>query len=98
MAYCTFPNRETAENICRDLVVSGTIKCANILPAHTAIYLWQGQLHNDPEVSAIMKLSARQQAALKLRIKSLHPYSNPALVMWPIEDGLPEFLNWVNTP
>lgn len=95
MAYCTFPDRETAENICRILVSEGTIACANVFPPHTAIYRWQNQIQSQSEVGVIMKLNSRKQTALKDKIKSSHPYTTPALVFWAVDDGLPEFLNWV---
>lgn len=97
MAYCTFPNRETAEDLCRALVSDGTIACANIFPPHTAVYKWNDEIKDEPEVAVIMKLHSRKQPALKAKIKGSHPYTSPALVFWPVEDGLPDFLSWVHS-
>lgn len=95
LAYCTFPDNTTAESICRILVQDGTIACANILAGHTAIYSWQGTLHSEAEVGAILKLNARKRKALEERIRGTHPYSVPALVFLKTDGGLPEFLSWV---
>ena len=95
MGYCTFPTKEVAESICRLLVTDQIIACANIFPPHTAIYAWQGKIQTESETAVIMKLNARKRSALKERIRATHPYSVPALVFWSIEDGLPEFVNWV---
>lgn len=95
IGYCTFPTKEVAETICRQLVTEQVIACANIFPPHTAIYGWQGRIETSAECAVIMKLNARKQSALKERVRATHPYSVPALVFWTIEDGLPEFVNWV---
>ncbi len=94
-AYCTFPTKEVAETICRQLVAEQIIACANIFPPHTAIYSWQSKIQNEQECAVIMKLNARKQSALMERVRATHPYSVPALVFWPIEGGIPEFVNWV---
>jgi periplasmic divalent cation tolerance protein len=94
-AYCTFPNRKTAEKICRQLVADGTIACANIFAPHTAIYKWEGKIQKDQEVAVIMKLKSRNKPELKKAILKNHPYTVPALVFWKVDDGLTEFLRWI---
>ena len=95
LAYCTFPDETTAENICTRLTAESTIACANILGPMTAIYKWQGQLAREKEWSAILKTSVLKRATLKERVRALHPYTNPCLIFLNIEDGLPDFLTWI---
>lgn len=95
MAYCTFPTKDVAEDICRQLVFEGTIACANIFQPHTAIYAWAGKIQSESECAAILKLNVRKQKALMEKVRDKHPYLIPALVFLPIEAGLPEFLQWV---
>jgi periplasmic divalent cation tolerance protein len=95
IGYCTFPDRETAESICQELVEQNLIACANIFAPHKAIYSWLGKTEKTQEVAAILKLNARKQASVMEKFRAKHPYSVPALVFWPIEGGAPEFLNWV---
>jgi periplasmic divalent cation tolerance protein len=95
LAYCTFPDEATAQRICEILVAEGTIACANILGPMQSIYKWDGKLNKEKEWGAILKTSALKQAMLKERIRATHPYSNPCLVFLKIEDGLPDFLNWI---
>jgi periplasmic divalent cation tolerance protein len=94
-AYCTFPNEATAEQICEALVLENLIACANIFGPVKSIYRWGGKLNKEQEWVAIIKTSALKQVALKERIRAIHPYTNPALVFWQIEDGLPDFLKWI---
>ncbi|NJL25943.1 MAG: divalent-cation tolerance protein CutA [Calothrix sp. SM1_5_4] len=95
LAYCTFPDRETAARICEILVREGTIACANVTTPHLAIYAWQGQVHKEEESAAWLKTTTTKKAALKERIRAIHPYQNPCLIFLDICDGLPDFLKWV---
>lgn len=95
IAYCTFPDEETAESICENLVHEGFVACANIFPAHKAIYKWNGNLQNHKESAVIMKLAAKNKQKLTEKIQAAHPYDVPALVFWQPEDGLPDYLNWI---
>lgn len=97
LGYCTFPNEETAKTICEILVNEGTVACANILGPMQSIYSWQGRTQHETEWPAILKTSQIKQATLKERIRAIHPYENPCLIFFPIEDGLPGFLSWVYT-
>lgn len=97
LAYCTFPDVATAENVSERLVAEGTVACANVFPPHRAIYRWNNQMTREDEVAVIFKLSARKKTALKEKILATHPYVVPALVFLPIEDGLPAYLQWVRT-
>jgi len=95
LAYCTFPSEEAAYEICERLVNENVIACANVFPPMKSIYKWNGQLMKEPEWAAILKTSCLKQATLKERIRAIHPYAVPALVFLAVEDGLPDFLNWV---
>lgn len=95
LAYCTFPNRAVAENVCHQLVSEGLIACANIFAPHTAVYAWGGQVHSDSEIAALLKLNSRKRKALEERIRAIHPYSVPAVVYLKVDGGLPEFVQWV---
>ncbi|MBX3021448.1 MAG: divalent-cation tolerance protein CutA [Bdellovibrionales bacterium] len=97
LAYCTFPNDDVATRTSEQLVAEGLVACANIFPAHKAVYRWQNQLQHESEVAVVMKTAASKKAALKERILAIHPYQTPALVFVKIDDGLPGFLQWIYT-
>ncbi|HMN66925.1 MAG TPA: divalent-cation tolerance protein CutA [Bdellovibrionales bacterium] len=95
LAYCTFPSENVAREICRQLVIEGTIACANLLPAMQSVYQWQGRLIEETECAAVLKLAVLKQGRLRERIRDMHPYSVPALVFLPVDGGNAEFLNWI---
>ncbi len=94
-AYVTFPNEKSAAEICESLVRDGVVACANLIPGMKSIYKWKGELVRDNECVAVLKTSAVRTGLLKERIRAVHPYSNPCVVVLPISDGLPDFLRWV---
>jgi len=95
MAYCTFPDLECAERICRELLERKLIACANIQSPNVALYRWQGSVQKETEVSAWLKTSAACQEPLKNIFDDLHPYDVPCLVFATLLDSLPEYKKWV---
>jgi len=84
-----------AERIGEVLIDRGLAACVNIFPGMTSIYVWEGKRQRESETAMLIK--TRQAVADKVidEVRSLHSYSNPALVVLPIVDGSPDFLNWI---
>lgn len=95
LIYGTFPDRDTAMNIAGELVDGKMAACVNVLGEMTSIYNWQGERHADREVAAIIKTRAGLAETVVERVRALHPYDNPALVVLPLAGGSREFLTWV---
>ena len=95
--YSTFPSVAEAERIGGALVDRGLAACVNILPGMTAIYVWEGKRQSDTEAAMIIKTRASLADTVIAETRSLHPYSNPALVVLPIAGGSADFLAWITT-
>lgn len=95
IAFCTFPDASTAENVVRQMVEESLAACGNIMPSIRSIYRWQGKLETADEVLAIFKLAATRYDQFESRLKVLHPYDVPEIIAWPIDRGLPDYLQWV---
>jgi periplasmic divalent cation tolerance protein len=95
MLYVTCTDHDEALRIARTLVDEKLIACANILAPHTAVYRWEGKVETGPETAMIMKTSSDKTARVTERIKRLHSYDVPCVVAWPVADGNPDFLTWV---
>ena len=95
LLYATFANAADAERIGGTLVDQGLAACANILPAMTAIYVWQGQRCRDSEAVMIVKTRASLADTVIATVRGLHSYENPAIVVLPIVGGSADFLAWV---
>ena len=44
------------------------------------MYVWQGEVHEDPEIIAVFKTSCDNAARVCDQIKDLHPYDVPAII------------------
>lgn len=95
LMYTTFASREEAERIGGDLVDGGLAACVNIIPGMTSIYNWKGKRQCDSECVGIIKTRSALADAVTARVRNLHSYDNPALVVLPIEGGSSEFLRWI---
>jgi periplasmic divalent cation tolerance protein len=95
LALSTFPDRETAQRIAKQLVTEKFAACANILPAVESIYRWKEKIESENETLVFFKLSEDRQSAFQEKLPSLHPYEVPEIIFIPISDGLPEYLRWV---
>lgn len=93
--YVTARNMEEAKRIGRALVEERLAACINVVPAIHSIYWWEGKVEEDNEALLVAKTSGPLVPKLVEKIKSLHSYSCPCVVAWPIEKGNEDFLKWI---
>lgn len=92
---CTVPDAATGQRIARSVVNEGLAACVNLLPGITSVYVWQGQVQENPELLLLIKTHQERYLALQEHIKELHPYQVPEIIAHKIEVGLPDYLNWI---
>jgi len=95
VAFCTFPDANTAHKIVKKIVDLRLAACGNILPQVHSIYRWQGKVEAADEVLAIFKLDAQRYREFETKLRALHPYEVPEIISCKIDNGLPEYLSWV---
>lgn len=95
-AYITTASIEQAESIGRALVESRLAACVNILPGMRSIYRWQGAIETARETVLVAKTRMSLAKALTARVRELHTYDVPCVVILPVVGGLPEFLRWID--
>jgi periplasmic divalent cation tolerance protein len=91
----TAPSSDVAASIARALVEEGLCACGNVVPGIRSIYRWEGKVQDDAEAMLVLKTERRLVPELKLRLGELHPYQVPELLVLPVEDGLPAYLEWL---
>jgi periplasmic divalent cation tolerance protein len=89
------PDSGSAFNLGRELVRLRLAACANVLGAATSFYRWEGREEQATEVPVLIKSTTDRYPALEAAIRSLHPYSVPEIIAWPIEQGSADYLRWV---
>lgn len=95
VALTTAPDATVAAQIARTLVDERLAACANLVPQVRSIYRWQGRLEDDTEVLMVIKTRADRVAALADRLRALHPYEVPELIVLPVVGGLAPYLSWM---
>lgn len=93
----TCPNEATARRIAEALVNERLATCVNRVSGVASTYFWDGRLQDDAEILLIIKTTAARQAKLAARLKVLHPYELPELVILPVSGGNEQYLQWVRT-
>ncbi len=95
VVFVTVGKREEASQIGRALVDERLVACANIIPGVLSIYRWKGEVCNDEECLMVMKTKTSLIPMLKDRIVALHSYEVPEIISFQIDQGLPQYLDWV---
>lgn len=93
--YVTAADEAQAADLARALLARGLIACANLLPGVRSLYLWQGEVHDEPEVAMLLKTRRDRLEELIAAVEELHPYDVPCAVAWPIDAGSEPYLAWV---
>lgn len=97
IVYCTCPDKDTAKKLAHLLVSQQLAACVNILPGITSVYTWQGQIESTQEHLLLIKSRNTHYPALETCLFKHHPYEVPEIIAVPIERGLPEYLEWVDS-
>ena len=87
----------TARRIAEALVSERLATCVNRVTGMVSTYFWDGRLQDEAEILLIIKTTAARQAELAARLKDLHPYQLPELVILPVSGGNEPYLQWVRS-
>ena len=90
-----FPGADTARKAVRLLVEERLIACGNLITGVESIYEWKGAIENASEVTVIAKTTASRADEAVERLRALHPYELPEILVIPVTTGLPAYLGWV---
>jgi periplasmic divalent cation tolerance protein len=95
VVFVTVGREDEAREISRTLVGEKLVACVNMISGVRSLYWWKGEICDDQEWLLIMKTRTVLVPALRDRIRALHSYEVPEIIAFPIEQGLPEYLDWV---
>ena len=98
--YCivlsTCPDQGVAESIAATLVENKLAACVNIVPGLTSVYEWQGNVEKSQEHLLIAKTTITIYQAVENAILENHPYELPEIISIPINNGLANYLSWID--
>ena len=93
--FITASSAEEAGNIATALVEEKLVACVNIIPRIKSIYWWEGKVCQDDEVMLVSKTKRSLFTTIMDRVKSLHSYEVPEIISFPISEGSPAYLSWL---
>ena len=77
----TFAEEVTAASTIRVLVEERLVACGTMIPKAKSIYSWQGKIEESNEVVVFLKTTQALQSACMDRLKTLHPYEVPEMIV-----------------
>ena len=91
----TAGSEDEARKIALHLVEHQLAACVNIVPRIESIYRWDGKVESNGEWLLLIKTTAERFPEVCDAIRELHSYELPECVAISIEDGSPEYLQWL---
>jgi periplasmic divalent cation tolerance protein len=91
----TCPDAETAKQISLALVSERLAACVQRIPGVNSTYVWQDKLQEEQEVLLLIKTLKGCVPALAERVRALHPYQVPELLVIPVHSGNDAYAEWV---
>jgi len=85
---------DEAGRIAEALVKEGLAACAQLSPIESW-YRWEGKIERAPETRLHIKTTAERADQACDRIRALHSYKVPEIVVLPISGGSADYLDWI---
>ena len=85
-----------AHAIGRVLIEERLAACGDIIPHTESIYRWKGKIEEEREALLFAKTRVELVHGLMERVKKIHSYACPCIVVVPIVGGSEEYCAWVN--
>ncbi|UCC11741.1 MAG: divalent-cation tolerance protein CutA [candidate division WOR-3 bacterium] len=92
--YTTYPDEKCAKMIVQGLVEQKLAACGNLFKI-SSIYQWKSKIEQADEFGVFIKTRKHLYDKVETYIKEHHPYEVPEIISWPIERGLPSYLDWI---
>ncbi|MBE5821812.1 MAG: divalent-cation tolerance protein CutA [Clostridiales bacterium] len=97
--YCmittTFDNKQEAENVINILLEKRLVSCCQ-LSNISSKYHWKGNIEIADEYIVHMKSKKVLYKEIESEILKLHSYEVPQIVMYDIQDGYKQYLEWID--
>lgn len=89
------PSDHAAIEIARALLEEGIAACCSVVPYIRSVYKWQGQIHDEPESLVFCKTVYGHFEQVEARVRALHSYQVPEILMLPVADTSAPYLAWL---
>lgn len=91
----TVSSPEEGRKISDALVSQKLAACVSQVDGVQSVYWWQDKMEHSAESLLIAKTKRNLVAPLVARVRELHSYTVPEVIVLPIEGGNPDYLKWI---
>lgn len=91
----TTSNRRNADAIARILISKRLAGCVQILGPMESIFMWKGKMEKENEWICLIKTKKSAYKKVESEIISLHEYTTPEILAFPITHGYKKYLHWL---
>jgi len=91
----TTDSLDSAKIIAGALVRNKLAACCSIVPGIISVYNWNNQVNEDSEFMLFIKTRRNFFPAVQQEILKLHSYDVPEIILLPVDDGFPPYLDWL---
>jgi len=94
VVFCTTPP-DSSGRLARLIVEERLAACVNISQVRST-FLWEGKVNEEAEDLLIIKTENSKVEDLVVRIRKVHPYELPEIIVLPIVGGDEGYLDWIS--
>jgi periplasmic divalent cation tolerance protein len=91
----TVDSKSRAIQLAETIVTERLAACAQVQGPIESVYWWQGKVDSATEWYCHFKTTKLRMEHLRTRVVKLHPYDVPEVIVVPVVDGHPPYVNWV---
>lgn len=91
----TTSSRQDAQRLAQAIIHHQLAGCVQITGPILSVYRWQDAIQEEEEFLLSIKTIDRAFAPLSNLIREHHSYDVPEIILLPILDGSPDYLEWL---
>jgi periplasmic divalent cation tolerance protein len=93
----TVDSKSRAIQLAETMVTERLAACAQVQGPIESVYRWQEKIDGATEWYCHFKTTKLLVERLRTRVVKLHPYDLPEVIVVPIVDGHPPYMDWVES-
>lgn len=94
MIFTSVGSQDDAQRIAHALVESADAACVNVIPGVQSVYWWEGEVQSEHEWLLVIKTTDDCVDAAVERLRDIHPYDVPEVVVLQPSRVTPEYERW----
>src|SRR5437762_10532602 len=91
----TMPDDARADELARTLIAERLAACVNVHGPMISTYWWKETVEHAAERQLVIKTTRARLPALEARVRELHPYELPELIIIAVDGGNDAYLGWL---